>query len=337
MVRKIVIFLVMTATLVACGGKSSKEETSASFQLFVGAVSDPNLAGGVMVYGREAAGETFAINVTSDTLQFPIPNGNWNFYAFGWSGPNDLEGTLRCGEASAELNGGDAVVSFTLNSANCNNGNYGSAAYLTGDQVRPLRIVHCTDITGVVNGTSDCNGILSGTESFRIEMATFGAVPSPSLQAACVDDADAVTGITNTNLKIPTGGFFADFLSVRISTYRNTGCAGGASATYNFSAGLEANLSSSVLHPDGANTVLFLDAPATIIVPGIALNPSANHVKEVTNASYKLKNMGVGVVIKKQDITNANYKLKISRKAEVTKPKFTESASTNYKIHVGSE
>jgi len=338
MVRRLFLFIVLGTLLVSCGGKKSKKlDTSATFQILVGAVSDPNLSGGVMVYGRAADGQNFAINVTSDSLSFPIPNGSWDFYAVGWDGATPLTGNIRCGDTSANLDGGDAVVSFTLSDANCANGNYGATTYKTGNQFRPLRLVHCTDITGVVNGTSDCNGLISSTMSYQISYETFGEVGGPPLEADCVDDAGNVGGNTNTTLNLPTGGFFANFLTVRIATFRQTGCAGSPSKEFFFDSGLEGGHPDSVLHPDAGHSVVFLDAPATIVVPGISNNPSSNNVREITNAGYKLKSIGVGLVIKKQDLTNAGYKIKSNRKAVVTKPKFSEATSTNYKLHVGTK
>jgi hypothetical protein len=52
MILKYFLLLILSFCLIGCGGKASPKKTSASFKIYTGAVSDPNLSGGVMVYGR---------------------------------------------------------------------------------------------------------------------------------------------------------------------------------------------------------------------------------------------------------------------------------------------
>ena len=214
MAKNLLTLIFLSIFLVSCGGKKgSKDETSASFKIFVGAISVTDLTGGIMVYGRSSAGENIAINITTASISLSIPNGSWDFYAFGWNGTDPMTGALRCGETSATLGGGNAAVSFNLSDANCDNGNYGSPSFKVVIQFKPLRLTHCTDTSGVIDGTSDCNGFLSITKSYQVSLFSFGnGITKSSLTSKCIDDLSNVGGDTTTTLNIPTGGFFAEFL-----------------------------------------------------------------------------------------------------------------------------
>lgn len=333
MIYKLSLLLLLSSLLVSCGGKKSAKETSATFQLFVGAVSDPNLSGGAMVYGKEAGGETFAINVTSDSLSFPIPNGTWNFYAFGWDGATAMTGALRCGETTVTLDGGDAAVSFSLSDANCSNGNYGAPAFKVSNQFKPLRLVHCTDITGVVDGNSNCSGILSGTKSYEVSLATFGAVSSPALSSGCFDDSVNAGGDTDTVLNIPTGGFFAEFLSLSINTFKNASCGGSPTRNYLFNSGIEGGEADAIVHNNGTHSVIFLDAPVQVVIPGIQFSPTGGS-KIATSTSYSIRSTAA-VVMKTQESSSTSYKFKQNRKADVDKLRYSES--TNFYLHTGNK
>lgn len=332
MIYRLSLLLFLASLLVSCGGKKSAKETSATFQLFVGAISDPNLSGGVMVYGREASGENFAINVTSDTLSFPIPNGSWNFYAFGWDGASPMTGTLRCGEASANLDGGDAVVSFTLSDANCSNGNYGAAAYKTANQFKPLRLVHCTDLSGVIDGTSDCTGVLSGTSSYEITMETFGAVPSTPLTSTCISDSLNTTGITDTTLSLPTGGFYADFLSVKIKTFKGAGCT-TLTREFVFNSGFESGSATSEFHDDTSFNVAFMEAPALVIIPTFSLQPGSKRETQ-TGGSLSIDS-AVEYGVQTQNLTGGSLTFEVSRKATSEKLRYLEN--NNLQLNIGTK
>ncbi len=333
MIFKYSLLLFISICLIGCGGKASKEKTSASFKIYAGAVSDPNLSGGVMVYGRSDTAENFAINVTSDSLSFPIPNGTWDFYVFGWDGVTSMTGTLRCGETSATLDGGDTVVSFNLSDANCSNGSFGAPSFKVANQFKPLRLVHCSDITGVVDGNSNCNGLLSGTKSYEVSLSTFGSVPSAPLTSGCFDDSVNAGGETDTVLNIPTGGLFADFLSLHVSAFKNTSCAGGSIREYDFNSGIEAGEADSVTYSNASYSVIFLEAPVPIVIPGIQFSPMGGR-NLATSTSYSIKSTAA-VVMKTTDSTSTSYVFKQNRKANVDKLRYSES--TNFYLSTGNK
>jgi hypothetical protein len=333
MIFKYTLLFFISICLIGCGGKASPKKTSASFKIYTGAVSDPNLSGGVMVYGRAPGLPDFAINVTSDSLSFPIPNGSWNFYVFGWDGASPMTGTLRCGETSATLDGGDTVVSFNLSDANCSNGNFGSAAYKVANQFKPLRIVHCSSTASVVDGNSDCTGSLSAnTKSYEVSFATFGSVASPPLIASCINEALATTGITDTTLNIPTGGFFENFLSLNINTYNSPNCS-DQSGSFLYTAGIEAGANASVVFDNASYSAVFISIAA---VDSLAFSPLAHRAAtDLTSASYKIKSSAAGMVTKTQTATSASYKFFQNRNADTDKPRYGTSSS--YKIHLGNQ
>ena len=333
MIFRSLILLFLSIALMSCGGKATPKKTSASFKIYTGAVSDPNLSGGVMVYGRSPGLPDFAINITSDSLSFPIPNGSWDFYVFGWDGASPMTGTLRCGETSATLDGGDTVVSFNLSDANCANGNFGSAAYKVSNQFKPLRIVHCSSTAGVIDGNSDCTGSLSATtKSYEVSFATFGPVASQPLIANCVNDALATTGITDTTLNIPTGGFFENFLSLNINTFNSANCS-DQSGSFLYTAGIEAGANASVVFDNASFSTVFISiaAPESLIFSPIAHAAPT----DLTSASYKIKKSAAGMVTKTQTSTSASYKFFQNRNADTNKPRF--GTSSTYKIHLGNQ
>jgi hypothetical protein len=244
-----------------------------------------------------------------------------------------MTGTLRCGETSATLDGGNTVISFNLSDTNCSNGNYGAASYKVANQFKPLRLVHCTDISGVVNGNSTCTGLLSGTKSYEVSLSTFGSVASPPLSSGCFNDAVSTGGDTNTVLNIPTGGFFTDFLNLQVSTFKNISCAGSPTRDFEFVSGIEGGEADAIVFDNASYSVIFLDPPPVIVIPGIQFSPMGGRTL-ATSTSYSIRSTA-GVVMKTQDSTSTSYVFKQNRKADVDKLRYSES--TNFYLSTGNK
>ncbi|GAB4018504.1 MAG: hypothetical protein Fur0010_19740 [Bdellovibrio sp.] len=144
----------------------------------------PTFAGGFAIFGSNDSGDRFSYTVIDDSIipSMELPNGNWNFWAIGWDNANKLEGTTKCGQSAAALEGGDIAVGMTLSIANCGTSNFAPPPFINTNQFHPVVVTSCYNAT-VTDATSTCDGSFKGEHrSFRFVLDTisnFGPLPNP--------------------------------------------------------------------------------------------------------------------------------------------------------------
>lgn len=80
---------------------------------------------GMIFYGRDRNGRSFTKIISDDLTDLVFPNGTWNFYAVAWDdlsagANNNFRGNKKCAiKENIILNGTDAVINLTLNTATC--------------------------------------------------------------------------------------------------------------------------------------------------------------------------------------------------------------------------
>lgn len=198
--------------------------------MFIG--GSPTFLGGLGIFGKNNNGDEFSYTLTDDSTIPPlsISNGEWTFWAIGWTSATNLEGPTKCGMQTATLDGGDLGVSMTLSQANCANTDFADAAFINTDQFHPVVISSCYTQT-IVDDTTTCDGgFKGGHRSFRFIMDTksnFGGISSATpIISDCFDEASATSGSSTTTITIPAGGIADIPLNVTIEGYSSTGCTG---------------------------------------------------------------------------------------------------------------
>ncbi len=100
--------------------------------IFTANVTDAEAAGGLMFWGKNTNGDSFARVATNKTATVDVSNGNWTWYAMAWSGENGVDqngngttndpmaGTITCSSTPQFLKGqGKKAVTLNFTNATC--------------------------------------------------------------------------------------------------------------------------------------------------------------------------------------------------------------------------
>lgn len=239
--------LLLSALLIcfSCGQEASKNKTKLTFK--TGYATD--FVAGAIVYAQKQGGEErVAINVAS-TPEVLLENGNWNFYALQWAGPDSLQGALNCTSASKNLIGGATSVDLYMSQAACNAPIFSGPLFLYNNQPYSLSIVSCHNIASILGGSNLCTsgnaGISASYQVSLLDYRGFGfTTVSPGsnpLTSTCITASSPGTE-TNTGLLIPSGGTIIP-LMVRIRAFEDSACS-GSYEDFVFKTGLAQGISS---------------------------------------------------------------------------------------------
>lgn len=220
-----------------CGKEILTEKTHLRFNFGTDEDKSIQIAqdGGIMVFGVEPGRRLFFSTKIPQSFPLFLDNGLWKIYAVGWTGPNIMEGTVRCGEVRAELSGGNQEISLTLDQNTCANGRFAAASLISGNQFLPLEIKTCMNTLPIVAGANNCDGTNLGVgRSFRVSYPRYiggpiNAPPPPQgeLVSACIPMAVSSTFNTTTALKLPFGAPTPDlFFPLNVTAYWSIDCSG---------------------------------------------------------------------------------------------------------------
>ena len=268
---------------VSCSNKKGKTNVQFGRMFLNGA---PTFTGGLGIFGKNDAGNFFTYTLTDDSTIPPmdIPNGNWTFWAVGWSSANKLEGVTKCGMTSANLTGGDVGVAMILNQTNCGSSQLATPAFINGDQFHPVVVSSCY-LQTIVDETTTCDSSFKGEHrSFRFKIDTisnFGPLPNPQpIISNCFDEASGTSGSSTTTVTIPAGSAAGVPLNVIIEAFPNTGCT-GAAQFFNMPKGFFGPGSQSKTFAGASQTKVYLDSilPTSGPINSIAyMNLSADSI-----------------------------------------------------------
>jgi len=215
----------------------------------------PPQDGGVVIWGVSADGErAFSLILENDSAlakKDKIPNGEWNFYAVGWTdATNNFEGTARCATATANLQGSSTTIALNLTPASCTSPAFGAAGFFSGGSPKPLRFIRCNALPGSVDGTQNCDGAstVGDFNSFKVtlvehELGTLGtqAAAPAQLESRCFNPGySGSASVGDSSILLPVGAASGSPLIYKVTGYTDTGCSAGAS-TFTFDRGLAAS------------------------------------------------------------------------------------------------
>ncbi|HAZ12633.1 MAG: hypothetical protein A2X86_11455 [Bdellovibrionales bacterium GWA2_49_15] len=195
-------------------------------------------SGGLMMWGvSRNANESVALSFTSETetKSVILANGDWQFSGVSWSGPNAMEGNLKCGFISKTLSGG--VINFTLamNADNCDDLLFSTSTFLNGLTFAPLKVLTCNENTARadINGNS-CDSYLGKAKSFKVVFPEF--LPGlernsgTGLTSSChnINDTDS-SELTNLFVPVGTTSFnvYPGLFATMIRLYSGINCGAG--------------------------------------------------------------------------------------------------------------
>ncbi|MEK6626269.1 MAG: hypothetical protein AABY86_14960 [Bdellovibrionota bacterium] len=201
------LLLFMFFVMASCS-KSNHENSLVVFKANTLATS----TGGLMMWGvSSTANESLALSFSSETetKSVSLANGDWQFTGVSWTGPNTMEGSVKCGFTSMSLTGGTIDLSLKMNENNCSDLLFSTADFLNGLTFAPLKIITCSQDTARadINGNS-CDSFLGKAKSFKVVFPEFlpgnDGDSSTGLTSSChnIDDTDSTE---LTNLVVPVG------------------------------------------------------------------------------------------------------------------------------------
>lgn len=277
---RIFLFLAALLALPACGkfSRLPAGQTSVSFQ--VEGRSPTALLPGIMVYAVRAdnvlsKGARF-VSSESVHLNWLIPNGNYHFFGFGYSGAN-MTGTMFCGSVlNKPLSGGSVTVSLVLDDqGQCGLPPFSPGGYGSADthQTRPLYLGACAASGGDIAGTdafsNSCNGstrpAAGSFNSYKIKFSEFERwnpdeppnTGGSGLSTGCVSGAFVGGGVT-ANRNPPYGQEFVTELSI----YSDSSC-GPSLGNFTMTQG--------IVNSGNNATVRFRDASDTLVTPALQM------------------------------------------------------------------
>jgi hypothetical protein len=276
----------MVLALVSCGkfeekfGRIHSGQTSVQIQM-----QNPGaevLTNGILIYAVNANNpQSRAARFIPDQnaqLNWLIPNGVYNFYAFGYSGAN-MTSNMYCAVAmNKALSGGGAVIDLALNSVGvCGQAPFGPGNYSNnGDQTVPLNIAVCSPAGGDISATNNSAGCDGGSGrpgpgsagGLKLHLPEFtrwdpgapipegGGGPSPGIGSGCIPNS--FNGVLyNIGIKTPYGTQFPTELEL----YSDSSC-GAYIGSFNMIDGISnAGNNASVRFHDSTNTLVFPGLP----------------------------------------------------------------------------
>ncbi|MES2527683.1 MAG: hypothetical protein V4598_11375 [Bdellovibrionota bacterium] len=100
--------------------------------VFTADVTDAEAAGGLMIWGKNSNGDSFARAVSNKTVTVDANGGSWTWYAMAWTGENGVDqnangnandplaGTIKCAVTPQTLSGqGKRAITLSFSNGNC--------------------------------------------------------------------------------------------------------------------------------------------------------------------------------------------------------------------------
>lgn len=269
------IFLLLVA-LSGCGKFDRIRSGETSVNISVAGPSGPaavTLNGGVMVYamrvGMPGSKGAIYLGNESSSVNWVIPNGTYDFLAFGYSSAS-MGGSMYCGTAlNRTLSGGAATIPLTLDDNNiCGTPpfsptNYGAAG---GSAPLAFKLAACDPADGDISlvappstgcGTSGGRPSAGNIETMKISFPEFtrwnpGEEPAnkgPGIQSGCISGPFNGGGTILGSRLIPMGPF-----AVQIEAFSISACTGFMGA-YTFLNGMAAAHDNSSIRFINSNNV----------------------------------------------------------------------------------
>lgn len=212
---------------------SQQKATKAEFSFTIGAISTSSFPGGLMIYGQNATKTAiFGQRHFSGPMALDLQNGDWQFFAVGWSGTSPMTGATRCALASAKLAGEPVSVNLNLTASNCALPAFvPSSAFLANANPQALSIHACNDLAGLT-AASNCSGRVSEHRSFRVIFPSYRGsannvehLQASDLVGTCISANAAGLAATTNTIPVGNGRFF---LATEIQAFTSTNCSGDA-------------------------------------------------------------------------------------------------------------
>lgn len=256
---KIISLIILSLIFVSCSGKKREQTKVLYTASLIGGVS---FSGSLAVWGSSDNGDEIAIpfGAISSADQFNIPNGNWTFFAIGWEGANNFEGTTKCGQASVTLGGGEATVSLTLNAANCSGSSFTSPSHVVSNQFLPLKIIGCYNPGVLTSGETCSNSNKANISSIKVKLLSNTLDPSKTLApvySQCFFEVGPSSGVHTTALTLPTAPGVNFPFHFSIEAYSDAACATFAEE-FEVKDSMLVTSSTHETYTDGTYTELFL-------------------------------------------------------------------------------
>lgn len=219
---KNLLFLITFSLFFACSKSNQTVVTEVKILKGNAALSIANGAGGVVLYGKNDKGDSFGKIIDPNgagSIQLELRNGQWEFYAFSWQGPNTFQGTVYCSYSTSNLSGTDASVAVTLANANCGDTKF--SPYMNGTS--PLsfpvpKVVSCSrDLTSFppTSMANECDDTVTASNkgyfvSYKVALYGFmgqggGMAPDGQELSTCIYDS-SLTSTTGAAITLSTGG-----------------------------------------------------------------------------------------------------------------------------------
>jgi len=237
-VNKLVLFVLLIFIIQGCGQNKSVE---AQFVVNLGALTGDALPqGGLIIYGQNSSGtQMFAQPISSSSYSIELENGDWNFYALSWAGPQILDGELKCAQTFSKLNGDPITVSLDLSTTACNSDKFSGEMFRYNGLIQPIKILSCSDLVGL-SSNSTCSSNPGLHQSIEIVLNSYRG-PSPiskvdeskKLKSFCIP----LTSSFPNSLRLPTGSSLLA-INTEIHAYASSNCSGALKNIFYFPLGL---------------------------------------------------------------------------------------------------
>lgn len=226
MKHKIIISILMSLFAISCS--QGEKKTSAKLKLNLSGITNISSgigSGGAILFGKNAAGDTFGKKINAAEEDLELPNGAWVFYALMWGNESTtMNGKVHCGKTINQLNGTATTISMSLTNANCTDPEFsGGKAYIDSSLNRfaDIFIEECDSIiatTGFSCGKNNQGSALSYRfvfNNYKKSPAGF-VIEGESLVSECklVNASNTAANVYSSGLPInfPSGGVGTPFI-----------------------------------------------------------------------------------------------------------------------------
>ena len=218
--------------LVSCG-----QQGQSNLKVSIGAVTgSAQFPGGLVIMGQnKTTGQFFSKKVSnSDTFEFEVDNGNWNFVTMGWDSSSFIfEGTPYCDvKENIKIEGDDFFLKLVASNAKCSSSVFGKH---TTNNFNNLIINTCMGIdkkiatSNLTDPSLICDGsqdfiVGGGRGSVRLTMLNFdnqkGIDQSQALVSKCYDFSGSQI---SSNIKLPFWNNETPF-PLKVEAFNDSGC-----------------------------------------------------------------------------------------------------------------
>ena len=172
-----IILLFISIYFVSCAQEAPKTKAKIS----IGAISGDSFSGGLYIIGHKVPSKdlkddfhpderVFLTRITGESFEKELPNGFWEFGAFGWKGNSRMTGMLKCfiTPRVLELNGEEVDVTLSLSEAGCNEDLFGDPETKIAQTSQPKKLAFKS--CAIVGELAEENECIEGTaNSFKFE------------------------------------------------------------------------------------------------------------------------------------------------------------------------